>query len=241
MPELHERLNELRKELLWSKADIARECGISPSVISDIFNGNKKQGISTTTLIALCNGLGVTADYLLGLSDMKSLHGDEACASLYTGLSEKSLSFLHEQKLSEASEDKSQFFQGIECAFSSGRSKDLFIAISKFFSGNHEEFLELRKKYYRREEEIESRTTEKKTGKQSYMVISDEDYAELLELKSTTREQLTRINRERGILEIETMYAFKRFLSTIVQDTGDILRLQIDTLYDPYTEDEDGD
>ena len=62
--------NELEESEL-TQNDIARRCGIDSSCITQYKQGKSMPSIKT--LFELCSVLDVSADYLLGLSDRKSI------------------------------------------------------------------------------------------------------------------------------------------------------------------------
>lgn len=61
------RLNNLRKEKSWTRKKLAEVCGLSGGTISNVLVGVSLP--SGFTILAICEGLRVSSDYLLGLSD----------------------------------------------------------------------------------------------------------------------------------------------------------------------------
>ena len=61
------RIRELRKTKQLHQAELAAFLGVSQAQYSNIENG--KTNLSGKRLIALCRFFGVSADYLLGLSE----------------------------------------------------------------------------------------------------------------------------------------------------------------------------
>lgn len=61
------RLDDLLDTRSWSYAELARQSGVSESLLSKYVNGT--QSPSSTTIAKLAQALEVTADYLMGLSD----------------------------------------------------------------------------------------------------------------------------------------------------------------------------
>ncbi len=83
---LGDRLKALREEKNISQDDLATELGISRLSV-----GNYERGVRTPeaeTIIKLAKHFSVSADYLLGLSDVKSLDTDIKSVCEFTGLSE---------------------------------------------------------------------------------------------------------------------------------------------------------
>jgi transcriptional regulator with XRE-family HTH domain len=62
-----ERLREWREKRGWSQRELARLCGLGEAQVSKYENGHTDP--SASVLKAMCIQLGVSADYVLGLSD----------------------------------------------------------------------------------------------------------------------------------------------------------------------------
>lgn len=62
-----DRLRELRERLGWSQRELARRCGLGESFINRYESGISDPSAANIKLIA--EALGISADYLLGLSD----------------------------------------------------------------------------------------------------------------------------------------------------------------------------
>lgn len=65
------RITELREEHDWKKTELARRLGISHSQVSRIESG-ETETLSSDILIRLAEVFDVSADYLLGLTDMRT-------------------------------------------------------------------------------------------------------------------------------------------------------------------------
>lgn len=65
------RITELREEHDWKKTELARQLGISHSQVSRIESG-ETETLSSDILIRLAEVFDVSADYLLGLTDMRT-------------------------------------------------------------------------------------------------------------------------------------------------------------------------
>ena len=91
-----ERIRTAREKLNMKQEDLASKLFCKREVVSYYENGNRD--IKTDTLIRLSEILGVTTDYLLGLS--KAVTKDIEVASIcdYTGLSERSIDNLNTYK-----------------------------------------------------------------------------------------------------------------------------------------------
>ena len=99
-----ERLGDLLAERGISQAKLAKETGIIQSAISGYIAGKRIDTEDDTTreyrapdcgsLIALSNYFGVSADYLLGLSKVKTTDNSIQAACNVTGLSEQATKYL---------------------------------------------------------------------------------------------------------------------------------------------------
>lgn len=67
------RLEELRRENKISQRQLSRETGVSFSAISRAESSPEALGISTDTLIKLCEYFGCSTDYFLGLSAKRTV------------------------------------------------------------------------------------------------------------------------------------------------------------------------
>lgn len=61
------RLRFIRERRKMSQSDLARAAGMDPSAIAHFEAGRRKPGLDS--LRAICEGVMVSADYLLGLSE----------------------------------------------------------------------------------------------------------------------------------------------------------------------------
>ena len=62
------RITEALKETTLTQKEIAERCGIHPSCLSQYKKGESEPTL--TTLCELCKVLGVSSDFLLGLSEI---------------------------------------------------------------------------------------------------------------------------------------------------------------------------
>ena len=62
------RLRALRIRYGWSQVYLARKAGVNAANLNEIEHA-RKPGLSAATVVALAKALGVTSDYLLGLSE----------------------------------------------------------------------------------------------------------------------------------------------------------------------------
>lgn len=99
---------ERLKDIMFSQGitanSLASSTGISQSAISDFLrdygreDSPKPRVPGSDTILALSKQLGVSTDYLFGLSEIKTSDRDEQIAIEYTGLSEKNVNTLHFMK-----------------------------------------------------------------------------------------------------------------------------------------------
>lgn len=70
MSSFFERLKQLRTEAGLTQEDLAKKLNLSPSTISLYESNTREPNIST--LIGVANYFGVSTDYLLGISELKT-------------------------------------------------------------------------------------------------------------------------------------------------------------------------
>lgn len=89
-----ERVNDLFGKT--GQKELSKKLGISQSLISDIMNGNVKSP-RADTIFSIADCFGVSTDWLLGLSDVKTTDKatQELCATL--GLNEETINILQEK------------------------------------------------------------------------------------------------------------------------------------------------
>ncbi len=67
----NQRIDQLRDEKGWMKAELAKRIGVHPSQIGRIISGDTAS-ISSDILIGLAKAFGVSADYILGLTPVRA-------------------------------------------------------------------------------------------------------------------------------------------------------------------------
>ena len=67
MNKFRERLNECLKENNLSQNKFAKEIGMSQSIVNNYCTGKREPSLDA--LMTICDALGETADYMLGLKD----------------------------------------------------------------------------------------------------------------------------------------------------------------------------
>ena len=82
------RIRELRKEKGWTQAELAARLSTKQQTVARYETGERDT--DTATIHALCDIFGVTADYLLGRSPVRSFALSDAEAALLTGFRELS-------------------------------------------------------------------------------------------------------------------------------------------------------
>lgn len=97
-----ERIGDLISNKGVTKA--ATEMGVTPSHLSNIVHDKmKKDGPGSETLKKICRHYNVSADYLLGLSEVRSLNQTTQSIHRATGLSEGAIENLRSLKKSDTS------------------------------------------------------------------------------------------------------------------------------------------
>lgn len=89
-----ERLIKLRNEKKLNQEDIAKVIGFHRAKVSKFETGEKSIDIESLKILA--NYYGTTTDYILGISDVRSLDIEIEKISRYTGLTEDAIKLLHE-------------------------------------------------------------------------------------------------------------------------------------------------
>lgn len=87
------RLKQLRTERQVSQNELAMAISVSNRTISMYEQGNSEP--NTDVLIKIAKYFNVSADYLIGLTEVKTTNADIAFISNYLGLSERCISELH--------------------------------------------------------------------------------------------------------------------------------------------------
>lgn len=102
-----ERIDDLVRNSGKSLSVVAKEIGVSPSLLSEIRNADmhstlseyeKRRNIGSANLIKICNYFGVSADYLLCLSDVQTRNETIQGINQITGLSENAIIKLKVEK-----------------------------------------------------------------------------------------------------------------------------------------------
>ena len=88
-----ERIGKLITEKGITQQVLSDRIGVKRETVVQWLNGSRK--IKAEHIIMLCKALDVSADYLLGLSEIESLDPDVKACYHYTGLSETALYTLH--------------------------------------------------------------------------------------------------------------------------------------------------
>lgn len=93
------RLKMLIEESGMTVRSLAKDLNVSLGVLSDWQNGNKTP--RGDSIMKLTEYFGVTADYLLGLTDASTIDTDTRIACDTTGLSEKAVNILSHMEKSD--------------------------------------------------------------------------------------------------------------------------------------------
>ena len=97
-----ERLKEIIGERDVTLRELVKRLNVSLGILSDWQNGNKKPKVES--VIKLASYFDVSTDYLLGLTDIRSVDDSVQAVARKTGLSEKAIDVLSE--MSKADVDK---------------------------------------------------------------------------------------------------------------------------------------
>lgn len=136
------RLRRVLREKDYSQKDIAEACGVSAPTVSYYCNGESSPDI--LTLARLCEVLGVSADWLLGISDERAVSADLSVrhVSEITGLSSELLESLARLKRLAAKgvTDNATYkntLEFINMAFNSadGVNRNLIAKLYEYISG----------------------------------------------------------------------------------------------------------
>ena len=101
MNDLSIKIRDLRKHQALTQAQLARRVGITQAFLAEIEGGRKRPSIEV--LEKLCDTLGCSADYLLGItkvSDLKTLE-QSSPSPQRRGLSQQMLDEIAKRNLSE--------------------------------------------------------------------------------------------------------------------------------------------
>lgn len=89
------RINAALASANMKQKELAKAIGVTDNTISYFVSGSRVP--NTEQIIEIAASLGVSTDYLLGVSDVQSTDTDLQAVCEYTGLSEKAARFLHEE------------------------------------------------------------------------------------------------------------------------------------------------
>ena len=91
-----QRIGELLAQNGILQKDLAKHLGVKPNIISYYFTGERVPNIEM--IVKIAQFFNVTTDYLLGLSNVKGHDADFHAISNYTGLSDRAINLLHQEK-----------------------------------------------------------------------------------------------------------------------------------------------
>ena len=99
---LGKRIEQCRKEAGLTQQQLADEFGVQRQIIGYYENGSRKPDIDMLSILA--DRFLTTTDYLLGLTDVKTVDKDIRFIREYIGLNDESIRYLHEWHLGNDSE-----------------------------------------------------------------------------------------------------------------------------------------
>lgn len=104
-----QRLSEARKRAGLMQKDVAKFLGVKDNIVSYYENGDRIPSVEQYTKLA--KFLGVSADYLLGLSDAQTSDKDLQFVCDYTGLSDKTISAIQEYTMYDSKDEERGLFE----------------------------------------------------------------------------------------------------------------------------------
>lgn len=151
-PEFSSRLKELINEKGLSLRDLAADMGVTFTALSDWQRGNKTP--RADSIVILARYFGVSSDYLLGLTDVRTSETDIRSVAEYTGLSENAISTLQNHYLSNTIEwgryrrsVLNEFLENTELI----KEFTNFLVLFRCFARKKVEYSILSSKYYMRD------------------------------------------------------------------------------------------
>ena len=106
----NKRIEELRKSFVLSQKDFGAKIGVNRSMVNNWEQGTP---IKSDDLTEISKVFGVSADWLLGLSDYPTINEDMKTAIKVTGLSQKAIvkigQFMHKSALSSFLEESALY------------------------------------------------------------------------------------------------------------------------------------
>ncbi|MCM1380593.1 MAG: helix-turn-helix domain-containing protein [Muribaculaceae bacterium] len=127
-----ERLTEIRKEHCETQQELADSIGITQQSLCRYEQGERTANIEFIKKVA--EHFNVSADYLLGLSDVRSYDADLNAVCKYTGLNEQAVTVL-----SKCNKDFGKHIDVINSLISEGYFHDLARRLTLFKSPENEE------------------------------------------------------------------------------------------------------
>lgn len=169
-----DRLKTLIEQNKKPLREIAKELDVSFSVLSDWKNGKKTP--RADSIVRLARYFEVSSDFLLGLTDARSIKSDVRATSEFTGLSEKSLESLNQMKASD------RYF------LEQGHKERLILPTLNAILGHHEfaPFMEMVRKFmvYRDVPDYGGYGTSVEDEKKGLVLIGAMEYSELYRFRA---------------------------------------------------------
>lgn len=91
---LGSRIKECRQVMNLSQSELAQQLHCTQAALSQYENGNREPGLQE--LVQIASALNTSTDYLLGLTEIKSINTDIKMMGDYLGLTEQAIQTLHE-------------------------------------------------------------------------------------------------------------------------------------------------
>ena len=133
------RLRSVMEVAGMTRSALAKEISVKPQTVSLYTTGQSQPTADGISKIA--HTLGVSADYLLGLSDVKANNPALTASCQYTGLSEDACSLLHDMSTSEndSAHEVLDFITRLICVLPLNRIGDDLGIIAKAHTHRHED------------------------------------------------------------------------------------------------------
>lgn len=126
---LGNRIKERRQSLCLSQAELAQQLHCTQAALSQYENGNREPGLQE--LIQIASVLNTSTDYLLGITNIKTVDANIKMIGDYLGLTEEAISILHDfywehkEKLKKDSLQKEVLFYSKAVPGDEGYEEDL--------------------------------------------------------------------------------------------------------------------
>ena len=133
---MYERFEEARKDKGLSIQDVTNATGVHKSMISALENepkDGKIRDVGYSNIVKLAQFYGVSIDWLLGISDVRSPEINLQSACKYTGLTEKTIAEIRKLCVDGFFNDENEFSELLEVLFTNGTFRFLLDELFAFY------------------------------------------------------------------------------------------------------------